>query len=101
SVAQRWLRPPYNLDGWRVDVANMTGRRKTDSFTHEVARLLRRTVSGVRRDGLLVAEHAHDSTGDLDRDGWHGTMNYAGFTRPVWSWLRAAELDLPDFMGVP
>ena len=24
---RRWLRPPFNLDGWRVDVANMTGRR--------------------------------------------------------------------------
>lgn len=101
SIAQRWLLPPFNLDGWRVDVANMTGRRGPDAFTHEVARLLRRTVSVVRGDGLLVAEHAHDSTADLDRDGWHGTMNYAGLTRPVWSWLRGADLELPDFMGVP
>ena len=28
-------------------------------------------------------------------------MNYAGFTRPLWSWLRADELALPDFLGVP
>lgn len=101
SVAQRWLLPPFELDGWRVDVANMTGRRASDSFTHEVARLLRRTVTGASGDGLIVAEHAHDSTGDLDRDGWHGTMNYAGFTRPVWSWLRADDLSLPDFLGAP
>ena len=101
SVAQRWLRPPYNLDGWRVDVANMTGRRGADDLTHDVARLLRRSVARASGQGLLVAEHAHDSTGDLDRDGWHGTMNYAGFTRPVWSWLRADDLSLPDFLGVP
>jgi len=79
----------------------MTGRFGADNFTHDVARSLRRSVRQVQADGLLVAEHGHDATDDLDRDGWHGTMNYAGFTRPVWSWLRAPELDLPDFIGYP
>ncbi|WP_433231159.1 glycoside hydrolase family 13 protein [Micromonospora sp. CA-248260] len=88
SPLRRWLRPPYGLDGWRVDVANMTGRRGADAYTHEVARLLREVVVQTRPDGLLLAEHGHDHTGDLDRDGWHGTMNYVGFTDPVWSWLR-------------
>ncbi|HEX6872292.1 MAG TPA: glycoside hydrolase family 13 protein, partial [Micromonosporaceae bacterium] len=101
AVARRWLRPPYSLDGWRVDVANMTGRRGADDFTHEVARMLRATVADVAPDALLVAEHAHDATADLDRDGWHGTMNYAGFTRPVWTWLRSDTLALTDFLGMP
>ncbi len=101
SVLARWLRPPFELDGWRVDVANMTGRRGADAYTHEVAARLRAAVVAARPDGLMVAEHGHDFTGDLDADGWQGTMNYAGFTRPVWSWLRADELDLPDFLGVP
>ena len=26
SVVRRWLEPPFELDGWRIDVANMTGR---------------------------------------------------------------------------
>ena len=26
-------------------------------------------------------------------------MNYAGFTRPVWTWLRAATTRLPNFLG--
>jgi alpha-glucosidase len=26
SVVAKWLKPPYSLDGWRVDVANMTAR---------------------------------------------------------------------------
>ncbi|MBT8225415.1 MAG: glycoside hydrolase family 13 protein [Dactylosporangium sp.] len=98
SVMARWLE---YFDGWRVDVANMTGRCRADDHTHEVARLLRAAAVAARKDALVVAEHGHDFTGDLDRDGWQGTMNYAGFTRPVWSWLRAAELDLPDFLGAP
>ncbi|QDY06462.1 glycoside hydrolase family 13 protein [Micromonospora sp. HM134] len=107
SLLRRWLRPPYGLDGWRVDVANMTGRRGADAYTHEVARLLREVVTQTRADGLLLAEHGHDHTGDLDRDGWHGTMNYVGFTDPVWSWLRAGPGDagghapLPNFLGTP
>ncbi|HEY0699367.1 MAG TPA: alpha-amylase family glycosyl hydrolase, partial [Micromonospora sp.] len=83
SLLRRWLRPPYGLDGWRVDVANMTGRRGADAYTHEVAALLRAVVAQTRADGLVMAEHGHDHTGDLDRDGWHGTMNYVGFTDPV------------------
>jgi len=101
AVAQRWLTDPYGLDGWRIDVANMTGRRGADDWTHEVATLLRKAVHEARPDGLLIAEHAHDAAPDLDRDGWHGTMNYAGFTRPVWSWLRADDLPFDDFLGVP
>jgi alpha-glucosidase len=101
AVTQRWLTEPYGLDGWRIDVANMTGRRGADDWTHEVAALLRDAVQQAHPDGLLIAEHAHDAAPDLDRDGWHGTMNYAGFTRPVWSWLRAGELPSGDFLGAP
>jgi alpha-glucosidase len=50
---------------------------------------------------MFLAEHNHDATGDMDHDGWQGTMFYAGFTRPLWTWLRADTLDLPDFIGVP
>ena len=96
GVATRWLDV---LDGWRVDVANMTGRRGADDHAHAVARLLRAAVVGARPDAVLLAEHGHDATGDLDRDGWQGTMNYAGFTRPLWSWLAAEPLT--DFLGVP
>ena len=81
-MLRRWLE---SFDGWRVDVANMTGRFRDDDLTHRIAAALRRALPA---DALLVGEHIHDSTGDLDRDGWHGTMNYGGFTRPVWSWLR-------------
>ncbi|WP_416901171.1 glycoside hydrolase family 13 protein [Micromonospora echinospora] len=101
SLLRRWLRPPYGLDGWRVDVANMTGRRGADAYTHEVAALLRAVATDTRPDALVMAEHGHDHTGDLDRDGWHGTMNYVGFTDPVWSWLRAGDEPLPNFLGTP
>ncbi|WP_104105721.1 glycoside hydrolase family 13 protein [Nocardioides sp. 616] len=88
SVVARWMRPPFALDGWRIDVANMTGRLGAVDVNHEVARAVRRTVTAERSDAWLIGEHNHDATGDVDGDGWHGTMNYSGFSWPLWSWLR-------------
>lgn len=90
SVTTRWLREPFALDGWRVDVANMTGRLGVQDDASHVARLMRTAMAAVRPDLALVAEHAHDPSADLAGDGWHATMSYAAFTRPVWSWLRPA-----------
>jgi alpha-glucosidase len=88
SVVGRWLREPYDVDGWRIDVANMTGRLADIDVAHEVARAVRRTAAELRDDPWVIGEHNHDATGDVDGDGWHGTMNYSGFSWPVWSWLR-------------
>lgn len=101
AIVQKWLAEPYGLSGWRIDVANMTARFGADDWNHEVAALLCRAVLDARPDGLLIAEHGHDATGDLDRDGWHGTMNYAGFTRPVWCWLRGESVPFDGFLGRP
>lgn len=100
SVTRRWLQPPYELDGWRIDVANMTGRFGHDDMTVEVARAMRRSMGESRPGSLLLAEHGHDYTSDLGGDGWHGSMNYAGFTRPVWSWLCDPTAGIP-FLGQP
>ena len=94
AVARKWLEPPYSLDGWRVDVANMSGRTGATDVNAEVAPTLRDVLAA---DSLLVAEHSHDFRPDFR--GWHGVMNYAGFSRPIWTWLRGdAEIPYP---GLP
>ena len=61
---------------------------------------MRDAVVSARADALLVGEHCHDYTLDVPGDGWHGVMNYAGFTRPVWTWL-ADPHHSPNFLGSP
>ena len=46
SVVRRWLEPPYDLDGWRIDVANMTGRLGATDHLLEVASGVRSAAVG-------------------------------------------------------
>ena len=92
SAVRRWLEPPFGLAGWRIDVANMTGRLGAVDRLAEVATGTRAAALAARPDALVVAEHAHDSRADLQAGRWYGTMNYPGFTRPVWQWLRSDDL---------
>ncbi|WP_454295185.1 glycoside hydrolase family 13 protein [Salana multivorans] len=110
SIVARWLRA--GLDGWRINVANMTGRMGGDDLANDVARRIRATMQEVNPEAWLLAEHGHDASADLVGDGWDGTMDYQGFTRPVWVWLNAEgttpEAGAPtpvshglDFLGLP
>ncbi|WP_228373502.1 alpha-amylase family glycosyl hydrolase [Demequina gelatinilytica] len=87
AAVRRWLAPPYALDGWRIDVANMTGRHGPVDVNAAVAARVRRVVAADNPDAAVVAEHFHDATEDLRRGAWDAGMNYAGFLRPVWQWL--------------
>jgi alpha-glucosidase len=62
-----------------------------------VARFVRDAADGA----LIIAEHMHDFRGDLDGTGWHGVMNYSGFMRPAWWWLRDADYDEDVFTQSP
>jgi len=100
-VARKWLQPPFDLDGWRGDVANMSGRTGATDLNADVAPTLRKVLDD---DSLLVAEHFHDFRPDFR--GWHGAMNYSGFSKPVWYWLRregtpalGLPVAMPHFTG--
>jgi len=91
ATMRKWL--DAGLDGWRIDVANMVGRRREVDVNAAVARWSRSLLD----DELLIAEHGHDYRPDLDGLGWQGVMNYAGFLRPVWWWLRGDGVGQDDF----
>ncbi|MGA7149581.1 MAG: glycoside hydrolase family 13 protein, partial [Microbacterium sp.] len=87
SIVAKWLKPPYNADGWRIDVANMTGRLGDVDLNAEVRALLAETMRGINPDTILLGESTNDAASDLQGDGWHGAMTYPSFTRPLWGWL--------------
>ncbi len=87
SVVAHWLKEPFGIDGWRIDVANMTGRLGAIDLNAEVRTLIRDTMVAVNPDTILLGESTNDAQSDLQGDAWHGAMTYPSFTRPVWGWL--------------
>ncbi len=91
SVIQTYLRAPYHIDGWRLDVAQSLdagGKNGSDATNHEIMRELHAAVASVNPKAEILGEYWGDPSPWLD-DGkeWDGAMNYNGFTRPVSEWL--------------
>jgi alpha-glucosidase len=92
AVLRKWLCPPFRIDGWRIDVANMLGRQGPHNLGHKLGRGIRRAVKAERPDAYLIGEHFFDGTPHLQGDELDATMNYQGFTFPVWRWLAGREV---------
>lgn len=88
AVMRRWLRPPFAIDGWRIDVANMLGRLGPDQLGPEVARGMRAAVKAEDPDAYLLGEHSYDGIAHLGGDQWDAVMNSWGFQAPVLEWLH-------------
>jgi alpha-glucosidase len=91
AVMRRWLRPPFSVDGWRIDVANMLGRLGPDQLGPDVARGMRAAVKAEDPDAYLLGEHSYDAIAHLGGDQWDAVMNYWGFQAPVLEWLHGLE----------
>ncbi|MFM1784870.1 MAG: hypothetical protein RLZZ579_1147 [Actinomycetota bacterium] len=87
SVVAKWLQKPYALDGWRIDVANMTGWIHADNMNKEVGQIIRKTVQDANSEAFLIGEATSDAAQLFSGDGYMGAMTYANFTRPLWRWL--------------
>ena len=68
SVVAKWLGEPYNLDGWRIDVSNMTGRYLDQDLNQEVRRTIRRTMVETKTDTILLGESTNDAASDFPGD---------------------------------
>ena len=101
SVVRKWLKPPFSVDGWRIDVGNMTGIYLDQNLNQEVSRGIRRAMDETNSEAWLVAENADHSPSDLDGFGWHGTMNYNGFARPLVNWFNKPSKTMGNFSGLP
>jgi alpha-glucosidase len=86
-VVAKWLKAPFNLDGWRIDVANMTGRIWDQDMSKEVAQIVRKTMQDINPNTILLGEYTGDAAYEIQGDGWQGAMTYANFTKPLWRWM--------------
>ena len=87
SAMQKFIRPPFGIDGWRLDVAPEVGRSGDVQISQEVWREVRRSLKAIKHDLYLVGEDWDDSLEYLSGDMWDGTMNYYGAGRIIRSWM--------------
>jgi alpha-glucosidase len=100
SVVAKWLKAPYKLDGWRIDVANMTGRIEEQDLYQEVAQTIKKTMQAQNPEALLIGEYTKDAAPHIQGDGYHGAMTYSNFTKPLWLWFANENINIhPDFPG--
>lgn len=101
SVVQRYLKPPFNIDGWRFDVASETGRYAArQEQGHEIWREIRSVVRGINPEAYILGEHWHQSDEYLQGDQWDSAMNYFASGRLLRMWLgeqdRFADPGAPE-----
>lgn len=96
EIASRWVAPPYNADGWRLDVAADLGYTK--EFNHKFWRDFRRSVKQANPNAIVLAEHYGDPTDWLiEGDQWDTVMNYDAFMEPVSWFLTGMEKHSEEF----
>ena len=89
EVGKKWVSPPYNVDGWRLDVAADLGH--SQEFNHEFWKKFRKAVKEANPEAIILAEHYGDANSWLQGDQWDTVMNYDGFMDPVTWFLTGVD----------
>ncbi len=101
SAMQKFLKPPFSIDAWRLDVAPEVARTEDKSLCLEVWREARKALKAVKRDLYIVGEGWDDSRIYLDGDAWDSTMNYFGSSRPLRNLVGEEDRFLNPGWGFP
>lgn len=88
-IAEKWVSPPYCVDGWRLDVAADLGR--SNEYNHKFWQDFRKTVKRANPDALILAEHYGDPSSWMRGDQWDTVMNYDAFMEPITWFLTGME----------
>ena len=89
KVGKKWVSPPYNVDGWRLDVAADLGH--SNEFNHQFWKDFRRAVKEANPEAIILAEHYGNPEGWLLGDEWDTVMNYDAFIEPITWFLTGME----------
>ena len=100
-IARKWVSPPYNVDGWRLDVAADLGH--SPEYNHKFWKMFRHEVKSANPNAVIIAEHYGDPSSWLAGDEWDTVMNYDAFMEPV-TWFftgmeKHSDEFLPDQIG--
>ncbi|RFU69856.1 alpha-glycosidase [Peribacillus saganii] len=90
EVGRYWVRE-FNIDGWRLDVAN--------EVDHQFWKEFRKAVKEIKPDAYILGEIWHDSMPWLQGDQFDAVMNYP-FTTAVVDYLAKDKIKVSEFTNV-
>ncbi len=94
-IGRKWVSPPYNADGWRLDVAADLGH--SSAFNHQFWQEFRHAVKQANPNAIILAEHYGNTRDWLQGNEWDTVMNYDAFMEPVTWFLTGMEKHSDDF----
>ena len=97
AIARKWVSPPYNVDGWRLDVAADLGH--SSEFNHKFWHDFRENVKAANPNAVILAEHYGDPKSWLMGDQWDSVMNYDAFMEPLTWFLTGMEKHSDEYNG--
>ncbi len=89
STGAKWVSDPFNVDGWRLDVAADLGHSR--KYNHIFWTKFHDSVRGANEDAFIFAEHYGSPTEWFDGHQWDSVMNYDAFMEPVTWFLTGME----------
>lgn len=95
KVAKKWVSPPYNVDGWRLDVAADLGH--SPEMNHRFWKDFRNAVREGNPNAIVLAEHYGNPKEWIENGEWDTVMNYDAFMEPLTWFLTGMQKHSDDF----
>lgn len=96
-IGAKWVSPPYNVDGWRLDVAADLGHYPETN--HKFWQMFRNSVKTANPDTIILAEHYEDPLPWFNGKEWDTVMNYIAFMDPISWFLTGMQKHSDQFDG--
>lgn len=94
-IGQKWVSPPYNADGWRLDVAADLGH--SPEMNHQFWKDFRDAVRQANPEAIVLAEHYGSPKQWIDNKEWDTVMNYDAFMEPITWFLTGMQKHSDDY----
>lgn len=95
EIGKKWVSPPFNVDGWRLDVAADLGF--SNEYNHKFWKEFRKNVKEANPNAVILAEHYGDAGSWLRGDEWDTVMNYDAFMEPLTWFFTGMEKHSDEF----
>ena len=94
-IGKKWVSPPYNVDGWRLDVAADLGH--SPEFNHKFWKDFHKAVREANPEAIILAEHYGSPKEWIENGEWDTVMNYDAFMEPITWFLTGMQKHSDDY----